>query len=193
MDENGRIPGKRTIGSEFINSFNQILLQVIRSNHDGRSLFCCAHELYFTIKYVVKDQKSIDNVAAITLASYTKRLERERKNKDLSTAQSAHGRTASMAYTRSEMVEVCAVRAVHYLLHSTTLVCSHDFQSLHLGRHFTDVEEAESDVGIVPYGDSYIAFDVTANYKLTPLELENECLYDYTEKFHLSRYIPKDI
>ncbi len=150
MDENGRITGKRTIGSEYINSFNQFYSRLLGQTTTFRFLLCCAHEIYYTIKYVVKDQKSIDNVAAITLASYTKRLEREREIKELSTAQSVYGRIASMAYARSEMVEVGAVTAVHYLLHSTTLVCSHDFQSLHLGRHLTDVEEAESDVGIVP-------------------------------------------
>ncbi len=72
------------------------------------------------------------------------------------------------------MEEFGAVPAVHYLLHETTLVCSHEFQSLHLGRHLNDLEETECDVGIVPCGNSYIAFDVTPNYKLRPLELEND-------------------
>ncbi len=77
MDENGTVPGKRTVGSEYINFFNAILLKVIRSNHDVRFILCCAHEMYYTIKYVVKDQDSNYNIAAITIASYAKRLKNE--------------------------------------------------------------------------------------------------------------------
>ncbi len=84
MDENGKVSGKRTVESEYINSFNAILLKVIRSNHDVRFILCCAHEFTIQWKYVVKDQNSIDNIAAIMIASYMKRLESENTKKQIS-------------------------------------------------------------------------------------------------------------
>lgn len=117
-DETGRITSDRTIGSEYINSFNEILLHVVRSNHDVRFLLCCAHEIYYTIKYVFNDQNTIDNIAAITLSSYTKKLEKEKNNHvDRTTAQTVYGRIASLAYARSDLIEVGAVTAAwNYIL-----------------------------------------------------------------------------
>ncbi len=102
----------------------------------------------------MKDQNSIDTIAAITIASYTKRLERENTRKQISQAQTVYGLIAAIVYARSEMVEVGAVTAVHYLLHGTTLVSSHEFQSLHLGRHLNDLKETESNVRIILLLDS---------------------------------------
>ncbi len=39
---------------------------------------------------------------------------------------------------------------------------------------------------------SHIPFRVTHNYTLRPIELEDECLYDYTEKYYISSNIPKN-
>ncbi len=74
----------------------------------------------------------------------------------MSATQTVYGRIATLAYAGSEMVEVGAVTAVHYLLHGTTLFCSHKFQSLHLGRHLNDLDKIEADVNILPLGNSYI-------------------------------------
>ncbi len=98
-----------------------------------------------------------------------------------------------MVYARYGIVEVGAVTAVHYLLRGTILACPLEFQSLHLCRHLNVLEETESDVGMIPCGNSYIAFDSTANYFLRPFELGKETLYDYKENLLLSRDIPKDI
>ncbi len=113
------------------------MLHVVRSNHDVRFWTSSTHEIYYVLKYVVNNQSAVDNIAAFTLSSYTKKLEKEMELKDERTkTQLVYSRIASMAYARSNRNEVGAVTAVHYLLRGTTFVSSHDFQTLHLGRHF---------------------------------------------------------
>ncbi len=62
--------------------------------------------------------------------------------KELKT-QLVYGRIASMAYPRSNIYEVGAVIAVYYLLHGTTFVTSHDFQTLYQSRHLQDLNNEE--------------------------------------------------
>ncbi len=78
--EDGVLLCERTIGSEYINNFNPILLQIVRSNHDIRFLTGSVHEMYYVFKYVVKNQTSIDNIAAITLTASVKKLEKEKQS-----------------------------------------------------------------------------------------------------------------
>ncbi len=47
------------------------------------------------------------------------------------------------------MIEVGAVTAVHYLLHGTTFVSSHDFEKLNLEAHLNDIYNAERVTTIV--------------------------------------------
>ncbi len=88
------------------------------------------------LKYVVKNQNEVDNIVALTLSSYTEKLEKQKEVKDERIkTQLVYDSIASMAYARANLHECSAVTAVHYLLHSTTFVCLHDFQTLYLGRH----------------------------------------------------------
>ena len=154
------------------------MLQILRSNHDVRFLVSSAHELYFAIKYSVKDQQEIDKIAAISLAAFQKKVEKEKLSEEPKTCTKiAYGRLASMAYARSELIEVEAVMAVHYLLHGTAFVCSHDFQTLHLGRHLIELSEIEHEISLIRVDGTYNPFNVTMNYKLRPLDLENFSLY----------------
>ncbi len=98
---------------------------------------------------------------------------------------------ASIAYARSNLHEVSAVTAVHYLLHGTTFVSSHDFQTLHLGCHLSDINKGASFLKILKSEDSYILFRVTENYTLRQVELKNECSQDFTEKYYITSNIPK--
>ncbi len=84
MDETGRLQESVELEASILIPSIQSLLQVFRSNHDVRFLLCCAHEMYYTIKYVVKDQNSLDNIAAVTIASYTRHLEKEITKKNMS-------------------------------------------------------------------------------------------------------------
>ncbi len=90
-----------------------------------------------------------------------------------------------MAYARSNLHEVGAVTAVHYLLHSTTFVSSHDFQALHLCRHLQDLNKEESYITVLKKDDSYVPFNITQNHTLRQRELEDEHLYEYTENYYI--------
>ncbi len=67
------------------------------------------------MKYVVKNQNAVDNIAALTLSSSTKKVEEDKEHKyERIKAQLLYGRIVSMAYARSNLNEVGAVTAVHY-------------------------------------------------------------------------------
>ncbi len=146
------------------------------------------------IKYTTfrnTNQNAIDNIAALTLSSYTKKLEKETEFRDERTeTQLVYGRIASMAYARSNLNEVGVVPAVHNLLYGTTYVRSHDFQTLHFCRHLQDLTEEEGYLPVLKKDDLNVSFNVTQNYNLRPKELENENLYDYTENYCITGQIP---
>ncbi len=151
---------ERAIGSEYVNNFDPILLQVVRSNHDIRFLTSSAHEIHYVLKYAVKNQ--IDIATAVTLASYMKKLEKEKESTDeRNKTQLVYGSIASTAYARSNMHEVGAVTAVHYFLHGRTFVSSHDFEKLHLGRHLNDLNESENSMTILKNDGTYFPFNIT--------------------------------
>ncbi len=124
----------RTICSEYINNYNPIFLRDVRSNHDVTFLTSSGNEIYYVLKYVVKNQSPVDNIAALTLSAYTKKLEKEKELKNERTrTQLAYGQIASMAYARSNLHEVSAVTAFFIWLHGTTFVSSHGFQTFKFG------------------------------------------------------------
>ncbi len=70
-----------------INNFNPVLHHIVRSNHDVRFLTSSTHEMYYDLKYVVINQNKVDNIATLTLSSYTKKLHKEKyvKNERIET------------------------------------------------------------------------------------------------------------
>ncbi len=66
----------------------------------------------YVFKYAIKNLNAVDNIAALALSSYTKKLETEKELKDGGTkTQLVFGRITSMAYAKSNLNEVCAVTA----------------------------------------------------------------------------------
>ncbi len=123
----------------------------------------------------MKNQNAVDNIAALTLSAYTKKLEKEKELKDERTWKKlVYGRIGSMAYARSNLHEVSAVNAVHYLLQGTTFGISHDFQPLHLACHLSDVNEDASFLNILRAEGSYVPIQITQNYTVRPIELEDK-------------------
>ena len=186
MDQDGKLTLQRHVGNEYINNYNPVLLQLFRCNHDVRFLINSAEETYYALKYSMKDQHPIDNITAFTVAAFANRLSKE-EGKDLTNWQKVYGRISALAYARTEMLEVGAVLAVHYLLHESTFVCSHDFQTLHLGKHLQRLDNQESSVALVKDGLNYVPYDSTMDYRCRPTELESVSLYEYTESYYLAR------
>ncbi len=99
ITDDGVLNYKRAIGSEHTNNCNPIMLRIIRPNRDVRFLGRSTDEMYCILKYVVKNQNTVDNIAALTLSSYTIKLEKEKKLKEERTkSQVVYGRIASIAY-----------------------------------------------------------------------------------------------
>ena len=71
-DGNATVRPKRTVKSEYINSYSEMLILIFRSNHDVRSVLCSCIETYYALAYSVNSQNSIDNIAAASLAALTK-------------------------------------------------------------------------------------------------------------------------
>ena len=93
----------------------------MRTNHDARFLMSSAAEIYYPIKYSMKFQNLVDNIAAYTLSSFTKKAAKE-KRKDQSNWQKVYERISAIGYVGTEMLEIGSVMAVHYLLHDTSFL-----------------------------------------------------------------------
>ena len=75
---------------------------------------------------------------------------------------------------------------VHYLLHEATFLCSHDFQTLHLGKFLHLIDKKEDEIALVNEGIWFKPHDPTVGYRHRPSERENIWLYEYTEKYVLA-------
>ncbi len=73
--EDGIILAERNIGSENINNFDPVLLHVVRPNDDVRYLTSSTHEIYYVLKYVVKN-----HIAALTLSSIQQKSSKKKSN-----------------------------------------------------------------------------------------------------------------
>ncbi len=55
----------------------------VRGKSDVRFLTSSTHEMYYVLKYFVKNQNTVDNRAALTLLSYTKNLDKVKELEDV--------------------------------------------------------------------------------------------------------------
>ncbi len=91
------------------------------------------HEVFYVLKCVVKNQHIVDNIAARTLSSCTKKLEKQKELEDKDKHLACVRMHSVHAYAGSNLSEVSAVNAAHYLLYDATFPSSQNFQALHLG------------------------------------------------------------
>ncbi len=139
-----------------------------------RFLTSSANEIYYLLKYAVKNQNGVESEAALTVSPHTKTLENETELEDERTRpQLEYGRIAPMAYAKSNLHEFSVVTAVHCLVHGPKFVTSHDFQQLHLECHLSDKNVDASILKILKAEDSYTPVRVTHNYTLRPIGFEN--------------------
>ncbi len=66
-------------------------------------------------------------------------------------------------------------------------------ESATLSSHLRALNDEDDFLKIINKDDSYISFNVTQNYTLRPLEVELENLYDYKDKYCISRSISKNV
>jgi hypothetical protein len=72
---------KRPVGHQYINSFNDIILQTFRCNHDIQILIGgveMSEVIFYCTKYTTKPQQDAYCTVALALASFRRRQEREK-------------------------------------------------------------------------------------------------------------------
>ena len=135
LDKKG-IVLKRLLGQEYINSFNDVILQTFRCNHDIQILVGgvqMSEVIYYCTKYTTKPQQDAYCSVALALASYRRRLEREKaasEKKELSPEEVSRKRVTGLMHTMTNSIEVAGPLAALYILRKSPSYHSHDFQSL---------------------------------------------------------------
>ena len=129
---------KRLLGHEYINSFNDVMLQTFRCNHDIQILIGgveMAEVMLYCTKYTTKPQHEAYSSTALAVASYRRRLEREKAaatSKSLTKEEMSRKRVTGLMYTMTNSMEIAGTLAALYILRNSPSYRSHDFQSLQL-------------------------------------------------------------
>jgi len=129
---------KRLLGHEYINSYNDVILQTFRCNHDIQILIGgveMSEVIFYCTKYTTKPQQEAYCSVALALAAYRRRLERERaiaECRELSSEEKSRKRVTGLMYTMTSSIEVAGPLAALYILRKSPSYRSHDFQSIPL-------------------------------------------------------------
>ncbi len=155
IDEEGILNVKRLPHNEYINTFNEVLLLLLRANHDIRFLMASgtADAVYYCLKYVTKIQNAIDSVEGILMTCFEKRIDREsthsQEGPPLSPVAAGRGRVNSMSVALCKMQEIAAPMAALYLRRGSAMYSSHDFAPLLLGQAMAVVQNLEHEITLV--------------------------------------------
>jgi len=155
---------ERHLGHEYINSFNDIILQTFRCNHDIQILIGgmeMSEVIFYCTKYTTKPQQDAYCSVALALASYRRRLEREkaaRENRSLTNEEISRKRVTGLMHTMTNLIEIAGPLAALYILRQSPAYKSHHFSSLPLEsilrwlfpeNEITNDNEKEASVDIV--------------------------------------------
>jgi hypothetical protein len=129
---------ERQLGHEYINSFNEIIIQTFRCNHDIQILIGgveMSEVIFYCTKYTTKPQQDAYCSVALALASYRRRLEREKAASEfrcLSNEEVSRKRVTGLMHTMTNSIEIAGPLAALYLLRQSPAYKSHNFSSLRL-------------------------------------------------------------
>jgi hypothetical protein len=109
---------------EYINGFNPVMMAAFKSNHDIQVLLGekdVIERIYYCCKYVTKYQNQVDSVAAVALAAFRRREEREqiettKNGVNFDGVTKSRKRVASMAFNLSNRQEMAGPLAALYIL-----------------------------------------------------------------------------
>jgi len=128
----------RFLGHEYINSFNDILLQTFRCNHDIQILIGgveMSEAIYYCTKYTTKPQQEAYCSVALALSSYRRRLEREKaaaELRSLTDEEISRKRVTGLMHTMTNSIEIAGPLAALYILRQSPSYSSHSFSSISL-------------------------------------------------------------
>ena len=129
---------KRLLGHEYINSYNDVILLTFRCNHDLQILIGgveMSDAIFYSTKYVTKRQQEVYCTVALALASFRRRIEREKadaESRQLTNDEISRKRVTGLMHTMTNSIEVAGTLAALYILRQSPCYRSHEFQSLPL-------------------------------------------------------------
>lgn len=136
----------RPVHHEYINSYNNVMLALLRSNHDIRFLVGSGttDALYYCLKYVTKVQIEVDSVESLLMLSFERRKRKEAELElsggHCGVSDAGRSRVNSMEITLSKRQEVSTPMCALYLRRKSALFCSHEFASVLLGQAMAIVQ-----------------------------------------------------
>ncbi|OWZ02958.1 hypothetical protein PHMEG_00025393, partial [Phytophthora megakarya] len=202
IDESGFHP-HRQIAHEYINGFNPTIMETFRCNHDIQLLLGgtgSTDRIYYCCKYVTKTQKRMDSMAAIALAAFKRREEREQiemqNEPTIQNATMSRRRVGSMAFNVTNRQEIAGPLAVLYLLHGSCCYHSHNCCQLPLREILKQLKgEGEHSCQLVQRRDSegdanrskFRAVSVLDDYLYRPHLCDTLTLYEFVARSYRRR------
>jgi hypothetical protein len=139
---------QRSIGSEYINGYNDILMNVFKCNHDIKVMIGgseMSERIYYCCKYITKSQNSIESTAAISIA-FDKRLQKEEKeNSDMTDIQKSRRRMASIMLQLSNgSMEISGTLSALYVLRRSCAYKSDDYKFINLRQYYEWMTQSDA-------------------------------------------------
>lgn len=171
IDEHLHVTTKRSIGSEYVNSFSATIILSLPTNHDVR-LLAGPDSMYYALKYALKDQQKVTN-SALLVAAFQRRLDRDARLLPAAPDVAAQRRVCSLVHAVTKSQEIAAPLAAHFLLGGEGVYVSHGFAPLLLGQAIAvhKKEEIECLVEATPGG--VVVSTATDDYRWRPSALEH--------------------
>lgn len=171
---------ERYIGNEYINGYNDVMMNVYKCNHDIKVMIGgteMSERIYYCCKYITKSQNSVESSAAISIA-FDKRLLKEEKDllliQDTTETQKSRRRMASMMLQLSNgSMEISGTLCALYIFKKTCAYRSHEYYPIHLLQYYNWLNQSNDNLN-----------EVDCDYNI---ELEDNLTYCITK--HVDDYI----
>lgn len=123
---------RRDLGLQYIDAYSDTIMMVLPTNHDVR-LLADPNDMYYALKYTLKDQQQITN-SAVLVKAFKRRVECDAQKLPADTQTIARRRVCSLVHAVTKKQEIAAPLAVHYLSGGDGCFVSDKFAPLLLGQ-----------------------------------------------------------
>lgn len=172
--------------NEYINTFNDVMALLLRSNHDVKFLVgrSTTDAFYYTMKYVTKVPREMEGLESIILACFDKRRNRESEQSETGISHAAfskgRARVNSIAIGLSKKQSVSSTMCALYLRRKHALYTSHDFVPLLLAQSIAIIRLEEHEASFEASGNRhFVRVPQHTDYLYRPKELQELSLMEY--------------
>ncbi|KAG7376025.1 hypothetical protein PHYPSEUDO_014622 [Phytophthora pseudosyringae] len=137
IDEHQCLHLHRSIGCEYVNAYNPIVMAAMKCNHDAQFVLSngAKDTAAYVATYCFKSQNPVENQIALSLAAFTKAVAKTHAlPPDTSAIDRGYKILGSMLYTVTNGQEVVAPMAALYILNETPFWFSHEFVRVDMWR-----------------------------------------------------------